>query len=185
MAFGESCSIKSRSHEPIENMTDGRRFRLGIFISIDSRTGQHMLHDGEYIKLARTVLTVPDGSGWDKEALTRVGPTPYDLHKPREPEVVFREQADEEKVDFKDKVSMARQVDIKPSDTELVGMTRGCPWCEHQMAYSPDRTSKPHSKRYGDRIMGELSKTAAGREDSSRFGKIGPSRERAGSATQR
>ena len=82
-----------------------------------------MLHDGESIKLARSVMRVPDANKWDKDALTRVGSTPYDLHKPRESEVVFREKTDEDTVDFKDKVSMARQVYIKPGDIEQFGMS--------------------------------------------------------------
>ena len=76
MAFGESGRFKSRRHEPIGNTTDGRRFNLGTFMGIDRRTGHYMLHDGECIKLARTVLRVPDGNKWDKEGLTHVGSMP-------------------------------------------------------------------------------------------------------------
>ena len=94
--------------------------------------------------------------------MTRVDSTPYDLHKRRELEVVFKQDADDEKTDFQNKAPVAKQVYIKPSDIDQSGMTGGRPRCDHRMAYGPWRTSKPHFKRRSDRIMGELSKTLAG-----------------------
>ena len=67
----------------------------GIFIGIDRRTGQYMLHDGTEVKLARTVMRVLSAEKWNKDALVRVGCTPYDLHRPRKPEVVFQEKTGE------------------------------------------------------------------------------------------
>ena len=43
MTFGEVCSFKNRSHESTTN-TDGRRWHQGVFVGIDRRTGQYMLH---------------------------------------------------------------------------------------------------------------------------------------------
>ena len=52
-------------------------------MDIDKRTRQYMLQDAKRFKLARTVLCVPDGTKWNKEALTKIGSTPYGLHKTR------------------------------------------------------------------------------------------------------
>ena len=88
-AFGEACRFKNRSHESLKGIVNGRRFHVGISIGIHRRTGQYMLHNGIDVKLARTILRMPGAEKWDREPLVKVGCTPYDLHQPREPEVVF------------------------------------------------------------------------------------------------
>ena len=59
MRFGETCRYKNRSHEPLSASGDGRRFHVGIFVGIDRRTGQYMLHGDEGIKFARTLVRLP------------------------------------------------------------------------------------------------------------------------------
>ena len=76
----------------MKGIVDGRRFHSGIFIGIERRTGQYMLHDGTDVKLARTILRLSGAEKWVREALVKVGCTPYDLHQPREPEFVFFEK---------------------------------------------------------------------------------------------
>ena len=122
-----------------------------------------MLHDGNSIKLARTVLRMPRAEKWNKEAMSKIGCTPYDLHQPREPEVTFREKKEEAHEEPMRKVVMARQVYIKPADIEKYGLTRGCKKCDHKRLYGPGRTSAGHSKLCRDRIMNEMSKTPEGR----------------------
>ena len=162
LAFGEACRFKNRSQEPMRGIVDGRRFHEGIFVGIDRRTGQYMLHDGNDIKMARTILRMPGAEKWNKDALVRVGCTPYDLHQPREPEVIFREKTGEKVEAPEQLISMARQVYIKPKDIERYGLTRGCKKCDHERTYGPGRTSAPHSKICRDRIMKELAKTDEG-----------------------
>ena len=94
--------------------------------------------------------------------LVKVGCTPYDLHQPREPEVVFREETDEKVGNPKELISMARQVHIKPKDLERYGLTRGCKKCDLERLYGPVRTSAAHSNTGRDTIMKELAKTGAG-----------------------
>ena len=65
MAFGEKCRFKTRSQET--SAADGRRFHEGIFLGIDRRTGQYMLHADDGIKLARTVVRVPEVEKWSKD----------------------------------------------------------------------------------------------------------------------
>ena len=54
--------------------------------------------------------------------MVEIGCTPYNMHQPREPEVIFKEKNDE-KVEgtFKELISMAWQVYIKPKDLERFG----------------------------------------------------------------
>ena len=95
MAFGEGCRFKNRSREPIGGIADERRFHAGIFVGVDRRTGQYTLHDGDSIKLARTVVRKPGADKRNKEAMAKIGRTPYDLHQPPKPEVIFREKKGE------------------------------------------------------------------------------------------
>ena len=103
---------------------DNQRCHAGIFIGIGRRTGQHILHNGSEVKLARTSIRMPGTEKWDKEALVKIGCTPYDMHQPREPEVIFRQKNDETISNPKELISMARQVYIKPKDLERYGLTR-------------------------------------------------------------
>ena len=45
MAFGEACTFKNRSHEPVP-FDDGKKWHPGVFLGIDRRTGQCILYDG-------------------------------------------------------------------------------------------------------------------------------------------
>ena len=92
LAFGEVCRFKNRSHEPLKGVVDGRRFHAGIFIGIDRRTGRYIVHNGSEVKLARTIMRMPGTEKWNKEALLKIGCTPHNMHQPREPEVIPREE---------------------------------------------------------------------------------------------
>ena len=145
------------------NIADGRRFHLGVFVGVDRRTGQYMLLDGETVRLARTIMRMPTADKWNKEALAKVSSTPYDLHAPKDVEVTFRERVEPQGENFKPKVTLARQVYIKPSDIDKYGLTRGCVKCDHERNYGPGRTPNGHSKVCRDRVMAELAKTSEGR----------------------
>ena len=57
--------------------------------------------------------------------------TPWDLHVPRETEIIFKKKADKGHGNFEEKVILARHPYIRVSDLEEHGMTRGCPKCDH------------------------------------------------------
>ena len=51
--------------------------------------------------------------------------TPWDLHRPREPEVIFKDRPDEKKEhNYDGRVAVARQMYIKPKDLEEHGLTQ-------------------------------------------------------------
>ena len=151
-----------RSHEPV-SVADSRKWHPGFFLSIDRRTGQHTLYDGESIKLARAAMRFPEADKQDKDALSKVHVTPWDLHNARDLEVVLKEKVEKDDVDFEDGVALSRQVYIKAQDLQDFGLTIGCPRGFHELQYGPGRTGKPHSQRCRASLMGELGKTDAGR----------------------
>ena len=65
-------------HEPLANVADGRRFHLGVFVGVDRRTGQYMVHDGDTVRRARAVIRLPEANQCDKESLSEVCPMPWD-----------------------------------------------------------------------------------------------------------
>ena len=162
LTFGEYCSFKNRSQEPLDRNADGRRFHQGVFVGIDRRTGQYMIYDGDEIKLSRTVMRVPESEKWNKDLLAGVKVTPLSMHQPREPEVIFKDKVEVERREFEDKPLVSRQVYLRASDFEEFGLTRGCPKCDHFRRHDAWGT-RPHSSVCRDRITMELSKTAAGR----------------------
>ena len=96
LTFGEVCRFKNRSQEPVTRAQDGQRWPAGVFVGVDQRTGQYMIFSDGEVRLARTVVRVPEVEKFDKEALTNVQATPWDLHQPREAEIIFKEKADVE-----------------------------------------------------------------------------------------
>ena len=110
MTFGEVCRFKVRSQEPTSTHPDGHRWHSGVFVGIDRRTGQYMIYSDGKVRLARTVVRVPEADKWCKESLAGVRCTPWDLHVPRETEIIFKEKIDKGHGDFDDKVIISRQL---------------------------------------------------------------------------
>ena len=60
MTFGEVCRFKVRSQQPTSVHPDGRRWHSGVFVGIDRRTGQYMIYSDDQVRLAMTVVRVPE-----------------------------------------------------------------------------------------------------------------------------
>ena len=133
MDLGEFSRYKNRAQESFANVSNGSRFHSGVFVGIDSRTGQYMIYD-DGIKLARTVTRVPELEKWSKALLSDIQMTPYSLHVPKEPEVVIREpvaRADDAPIP---KEEITRRLYLRPSDfvgPDGFGLTRGCRRCDY------------------------------------------------------
>ena len=56
---------------------------------MDRRTGQYMIHVGDGIQYARTVMRLPEPNKWEKDRLAEIKATPWSLHVPKDPEVIF------------------------------------------------------------------------------------------------
>ena len=121
LGFGESCSFRIRAHEPITNSDGGRRFHKGVFVGIDRRTGQYMLHYNGEIKLARTVMRSPDDEKYSKDALSSVNTTPWNMFEAKPTEVIFKEKSAEKPGDdWKKQTYIARRVYLHAADFDLV-----------------------------------------------------------------
>ena len=51
-----------------------------------------MVHTCQEIGYARSVLRLAESRKWNSDELAKVASTPWDLHQPKDPEVVFRER---------------------------------------------------------------------------------------------
>ena len=139
---------------------DGRRWHSGVFVGVDRRTGQYVIYSDDQ-RLARTVVRVPEADKWCKESLSAVRCTPWDLHVPREKEIIFKEKIDKGEGNFEEKVIIARQPYIRAADLEQFGMTRGYPKCDHYIKYQT-WGSRPHSSACRTIFTTELSKIVLG-----------------------
>ena len=88
---------------------------------------------------------------------------PFQLHVPKEPRVIFRDQNGDLEAP-KGNIRLARRLYIKKADVEAFGYTEGCAKCDNDLKYGYGRTTKGHSDHCRQRIMGELAKTPAGME---------------------
>ena len=109
MTLVEMCRFKLRSQEPTSAHVYGQRWRLGVFVCVGRRTGQYMVYSDDQVRLERTVVRVPDADKWCKESLSAVRCTPWDLHVPRETEIIFKEKMDRGEGNFMEKTTIARQ----------------------------------------------------------------------------
>ena len=98
LTFGEQCRCKMQSQEPFSQTGDGRRFHVGTYADVDRRTGQYMVHGGDGIFYARTILRLPEPNKWDKDELAKIRATPWSLHAPKYTEIVSKDKKDVEKV---------------------------------------------------------------------------------------
>ena len=89
IGFGEKCRFKKRSHEPVTDSSTWR-WNVGTWLGIDTKTGQYILWDGNNIMYARTFIRMIDSQKWCSEELAKVRATPWSVHVPIEPDVVFR-----------------------------------------------------------------------------------------------
>ena len=106
----------------MKGIVDGRRFHAGILIGIDRRTGQYMLHGDEGINFAWTVVRLPEVNEFDKAELSKVESTPWDLHRPREAEVIFNDKkGEQEDLMRENKIALSRAFCIKPDDLTEFG----------------------------------------------------------------
>ena len=75
-----------------------------------------MMHGGDGITYARTIMRFPEPNKWDKDELAKIRATPWSLHAPKDTEVVFKDKKDVEKTDMQNKIIIAQQPYLKASD---------------------------------------------------------------------
>ena len=116
LTCGEQGRCKMRSQEPFSASGDGRRFHVGTYVGVDRRTGQYMIHVGDGIQYARTVMRLPEPNKWEEDRLADIRATPWSLHVPKDPEVIFRDKKDADPTTAVDKLVISRQLYLKASD---------------------------------------------------------------------
>ena len=113
---------------------------------------------------ARTVVRFPDSQKWRLGECAAVNCRPFDLHKAKEPTVIFQERTDGEALLPPGGPRNVRKLYIKKADIDAYGFTSGCPKCDMHMRYGHGRTTKGHSEQCRQIIATKLAETPAGRE---------------------
>ena len=164
LGFAEVCRYKIDPKEVQKNATMAARWTTGVFIGMCKMTGRYLVWNDVSVIAARSILRMPDVQKWNKDRVDAIAMRPYQLHKPVEPRVIFKEAADEIPQEAADTLRLIRRLYIKKSDIEAFGYTEGCVKCDHDMKYGFGRTTKGHSDQCRKRITEELAKTPAGME---------------------
>ena len=109
-------------------------------------------------------MRVPEAEKFNKDLLSGVSVTPWDLHTPKQLEVIVqRHDADGQPLAERlaDKLYKSRKVYLPASGFEEYGLTRGCPKCNHFLKFGT-WGSAPHSQACRSRIEQELTNTPSG-----------------------
>ena len=93
IGFGEACSFKLRSQERMDDGSKAHRWDEGVFLGVCKTSGQYKIFSKGQLRLARTLRRLPDCQKWSVEKLQGVTATPWQLHVPRDQEVIFRDKA--------------------------------------------------------------------------------------------
>ena len=64
-----------------------------------------MIHDGDNMMYARTIIRVLEANGWNKYLLAQILATPWSLHVPRDTELVFKDNRDVKQQDLKGNIT--------------------------------------------------------------------------------
>ena len=117
ISFGETCRYKCRAQEKgIGDST--QRWSSGVWLGVDPRTGQHIMFDEDFggIRMARSLLRMPQPQKWSLEAIRAVSATPWSEHEAREPGVIQHDPAIEPAVRPEEKIVQTRRVYIRQAD---------------------------------------------------------------------
>ena len=121
--------------------------------------------------MARTIRRVPDPQKWSMQKLQEIDISPYSLHIPKEPGVVFAEKANVELEHAKQEVlRQVRRAPIRRADLDAYGFTEGCPRCDHAVRYGYGRTSQGHSESCRTRIYEAMLESDEGKLRIARMG---------------
>ena len=173
LEFGEVCRFKLRAKETMHDGSQAHRWSIGTFLGLCKMTGQYRLFSNGTVKYARTVRRVPDQEKWCSERLQEITVTPWNLHIPRDADVIFKKKLEAEAEVEKAKEEILRKIRRAPitkADLENFGHTAGCPRCDHPVRYGYGRTTLPHSEECRSRIYKAYLDTDVGQAKIARMG---------------
>ena len=105
-------------------------------------------------------MRVPNAQKFEKERLSSVTITPWQLHNPKDPEVVFKEPV-EKRADVEPE-TLVRRVYLYPTISSEFGYTVGCPNCDHVTRYGTACKTN-HSEKCRNRMLEKLMTTEKGK----------------------
>ena len=77
--FCEYLRYKLNSKAIKDHSTLDARWSFGIFMGVCKTTGQYLIHDGNGVTTARTIMRVPDNRKWQSEQVEQVLCWPWQL----------------------------------------------------------------------------------------------------------
>ena len=116
LEIGETCRYKLRKRDVIEGGALAARWSRGVFLGMDPKDNTYILFDNGRVETARTVARLPDARKWNMDKVAAVNTVPFNMFKPKDQTVQFREQIEGEQAKGEQKQAIARQVYMKRAD---------------------------------------------------------------------
>ena len=146
----------------------GPRWRSGIWLGARWGSNEYLLYDEGEVLRARDVKRLPEGERWDADLLEHIDifpwgrePQPQRPEQEGQPAVIFEPrppQHDEPEVE-QDRPVIPRAFNIRRTDLEKYGYTKGCRKCDCIRQKIPgEGGSKAHSEECRNRIAEEMMK---------------------------
>ena len=145
LEFGEFCRYKMRKRDVVEGGALAARFGQGVFLGMNPKDNTYTIFDNGCIETVRTVFRLPDCRKWSMDKVAAVNIVPFNIFKPREQAVQFREPIEGEPKQGETKQAVVRQIYLKRADFDAYGQTEGCTRCEADLRYGYGQSTKPHT----------------------------------------
>ena len=110
------------------------------------------------IKMARSLLRMPEPLKWSLEAVRAVSATPWSVHEAQKPGVIQHDPTIEPALRSEEKITQVRRLYIRQADLMRHGYTKNCPICQHMITHGTNTGSMPHTEECRQRITEEVAK---------------------------
>ena len=135
LEFGELCRYKMKKRDVVEGGAMAARFGQGIFLGMNPKDNTYIIFDNGRLEAARTISRLPDSRKWNMARVAAVNVTPFNMFKPKDQVVQFREAVEGEEKKGEIKHAAARQIYLKRADFDAYGQTEGCQRCEADLRW--------------------------------------------------
>ena len=145
MHFGELVFYRPTSnHDKHMNKMEAR-WKVGIYLGIERRSGELILGSSEGTETARCIKRKPESARWSYEDVMAITATPWDPQRRRvqQERPLTRGEHGEVKIIDEEETKVTREAEetdeerfkskamqIRRGDVERFGVTEGCPGCK-------------------------------------------------------
>ena len=119
-----------KKRDVVEGGALAARFGQGVFLGMNPKDNTYVIFDNGRIESVRTISRFPDSRKCNMQKVAAVNMIPFNMFKPKDQVVQFREAVEGEQKQGEIKHAVAWQIDMKRAHIDAYGQTDGCQGCE-------------------------------------------------------